>query len=161
VDAFRRSRTDDAAAYEKAYRFAIFRAVVAAVSAAYFCSHLIVRRIWKETWFIWCSVDFVIIAIIAGLSVASQLTGMYFASAPAVLDVIAFFLLAIFYVILLISILIVFGRGARREGVRIALTSSVDRLKHVRRHGAPDPPVHAVAGQHMAPITPEIRVTQV
>lgn len=155
------ARTDSAAAYEKAYRFAIFRSVVAAVSAAYFCSHLVVRRVWKETWFIWCSVDFVIIAALAGLSVASQLTGMYFASAPAVLDIIAFFLLAIFYLILLISILIVFARGARREGARIALSSSVDRLKHVRRHGAPDPEVQPVAGQHLAPLTPEIRVTQV
>lgn len=135
--------------------------MVAGVSAAYFCAHLVVRRLWPETWFIWCGVDFAVLAVLAALSVAAQLTGMYFASAPAVLDIIAFFLLAIFYLILLVSILIVFARGARREGFRIALSSSVDRLKFVRRHGAPDPPLQPVAGQHMAPVTPEIRVTQV
>lgn len=119
------------------------------------------RRIWPKTWFIWCSTDFGIILAISALTVAAQLNGMYFASAPAVLDIISFFLLAVFYLVLVVSILLVFLRGVRLEGFKRALCSSVDRLKHVRRYGAPDPPVRPIAAVHNAPIMPEIRISHV
>lgn len=124
------------------------------MSAAYFALHLVLRRLRPNTWCVYVLTDAACVLVLAALAVAAQFATRSFASGQAVLEFLAFFVLAIFYAVLLAGMLVAVVRGARREGLRGTLLSSADRLKHVRRHGA------AQADRPLVSQMPDIRVTQ-